>query len=254
MLSPGSLPGCSGFCRCCDREHRLPVSPAYQAALSLMAELETERRIDLQLPAEEAGPRLSTNYLFGPARGKMFGVMVALAPDGRRVVLRAFSGQYNGVWKVSGWVGPIFDLDMFHRVHDGEERKIKELGRQIEGQVAGSQSRQDLVALRKQTSQRLMVNIHNLYRLKNFAGKQAGLEDIFSTGMGIPTGTGDCCGPKLLQHAAENDLVPLGMTEFYWGRTNSSSTRRHGRFYPSCRAKCYPILGFMLCGLEKNVL
>lgn len=230
----------------------MPLGPAYQAGLALMAELEAERRIDLQLPEEEADSRFSTSYLFGPARGKMFGVLVAAASDGRKIILRAFSGQYNGAWEVPGWVGPIFDLDAFHRVHDGEERKIKELGRQIEEQMTGSLPRQELIALRKQMSQRLMVNIHNLYRLKNVAGKKAGLQEIFPPGMGLPTGTGDCCGPKLLQYAARHDLVPLGMAEFYWGRTNSSGTRQHGRFYPSCRTKCYPILGFMLCGLEEN--
>ena len=254
MLRSGLPPGCSGFCRCCKREHSLPVKPAYQAGLALMAELEAERRIDLQLSAEEADPCLSTGYLFGPAKGKMFGVLVAMAPNGRRVILRAFSGQYNGFWEVPGWVSPIFDLDVFHRVHDGEERKIKELGRQVEEQVTGSHHRQKLVALRKQTSQQLMVNIHNLYRLKNFAGKQASLHEIFPPGMGIPTGTGDCCAPKLLQYAAEHDLVPLAMAEFYWGLPNSSGTRQQGKFYPSCRAKCHPILGFMLFGLEKNNL
>lgn len=219
-----------------------------------MAELKAERRIDFHPARENGDPRLSTDYLFGPARGKMFGVLVTQAPDGRKVVLKAFSGQYNGFWDVSGWVPPVFDLDAFHRVHDGEEKIIKELGRQIEEQVSGSHHRKKLVAVRKQTSQQLMINIHSLYRLKNFAGEEAGLKEIFLSGKGVPTGTGDCCAPKLLQYAVEHDLAPLGLAEFYWGRENASGSRQHGRFYPSCREKCYPILGFMLCGLEKKVL
>jgi len=244
--------GCSGFCNRCGHEHFLPVGAAYHGCLELMAELEAECRIDLHLPAERENPRFSTRYLFGPARGKMFGVMVALAPDGRTVTLRAFSGQYNGVWEVPGWVGPVFDLHAFHRVHDEEEKKIKELGRRIEEQVPGSEKQRELVALRKQMSQQLMVQIHNLYRLKNFAGQVASLQEIFPPGMGIPSGTGDCCGPKLLQYAVEHDLVPLGMAEFYWGPATVSGSRQHGRFYSSCRAKCYPVLGFMLCGLQEK--
>ena len=97
-----------------------------------------------------------------------------------------------------------------------------------------------------------MRDIHALYRLRNFRGQVAGLEEIFPPGMGIPTGTGDCCAPKLLQYAAEHELLPLGLAEFYWGRKNASKTRRQGYFYPSCQIKCQPILGFMLCGLEPN--
>lgn len=244
--------GCSGLCCRCGKEHSLKVGPAYQACLALMAELENEGCIDKYLYAEQGDPRFLTTYLYGSARGKMFGVMVAMAPDGRRVILRAFSGQYNGVWKVPGWVGPVFDLEEFHRVHDDEERKIKELGRRIEEQTAGSQQQLELIALRKQMSQQLMVNIHGLYRLHNFSGQVASLQEIFLPGMGIPTGTGDCCAPKLLEYAAENGLVPMGMAEFYWGQPNASGSRQHGRFYSSCRTKCHPILGFMLCGLKEE--
>ena len=141
--------GCSGFCRQCGREHRLPVGPAHQACLALMAELESGRCIDQYLHADRRDPRFSTSYLFGPARGKMFGVMVARAPDGGRVILRAFSGQYNGVWTVPGWAGPVFDLDAFHLVHDDKERKIKELGKQIDQQETGSYHQLELVAKRK---------------------------------------------------------------------------------------------------------
>jgi len=244
--------GCSGFCRRCGKEHSLPVGPAHQACLALMAELEDEGCIDKYLYAEPGDPRFSTSYLFGAARGKMFGVMVAMAPDGGRVILRAFSGQYNGVWMVPGWAEPVFDLDAFHLVHDDKERKIKELGRQIDQQVAGSHRQLELVAKRKKMSQELMANIHTLYRLKNFSGQVAYLQEIFPPDMGIPTGTGDCCAPKLLQYAAVHNLVPMGMAEFYWGQENASGSRQHGKFYSSCRTKCYPILGFMLCGLQEE--
>ena len=245
--------GCVGYCRRCGREHRLPAGPALRECSALMAELQSDCRIDQYLHAENGDPRFSTSYLFGPARGKMFGVMVARNSAGQRIVLRAFSGQYNGVWKVPGWVEPVFDLDAFHRVHDNKEQEIKELGRQIEQQSPGSHLRLQLTASRKTMSQQLMADIHNLYRLRSFSGRVALLQEIFPAGMGIPTGTGDCCAPKLLQYAAVHNLVPLGMAEFYWGRPNVSGTRQHAAFYSSCRAKCYPILGFMLCGLQKKL-
>ncbi len=243
---------CLGFCRQCGREHQLPAGAAYQASHVLMAELQAEGRIDLHLPAEEADARFSTDYLFGPARGKMFGVMVAATQAGKIVTLRAFSGQYNGFWEIPGWVGPMFDPDGFRMVHDDEERKIKALGRQIDAWEPGSRQREELTVLRRNMSRRLMVDIHALYRLKNFCGQVAGLEEIFPPDMGIPTGTGDCCGPKLLQYAARHGLTPHGIAEFYWGRATASGSRQHGGFYSSCRGKCYPILGFMLCGLKER--
>ena len=216
-----------------------------------MAALARYGRIDLEASADTADPRFSTDYLQGPALGKMFGVMVAAALDGSRVVRRAFSGQYNGVWQVPGWVEPVFSLAQFYRLHDPEEQKIKELGCRIAELKPGSESRKRLTKVRKQRSRRLMENIHGLYRLRNFAGREAGLQELFPPGRGIPTGTGDCCGPKLLQHAAVHNLVPLGLAEFYWGRPNKSGSRSQGRFYPSCREKCFPLLGFMLCGLDE---
>ena len=182
----------------------------------------------------------------------MFGVLVARAPSGEQICFRAFSGQYNGLWQVPGWVDPVFDLNTFHQVHDREEREIKRLTKKISRLASGDQDLQEFVQMRKEKSQQLMRSIHSLYRLRNFQGQTAGLEKIFGTNKGIPSGAGDCCAPKLLQHAALHGLKPLGLAEFYLGRENASDTRQHGNFYPSCRAKCYPILGFMLCGLEQS--
>jgi len=247
-----SLSGTVGFCRNCGQEHCLPPGEAYRAALQLMKMLECTGRIDFFQPVHRADPLCSLEYLLGPARGKMFGVLVAQAPNGEQIHLRAFSGQYNGLWQVPGWVEPVFDLPAFHRLHDGEEREIKKLTHQIECLLPDSQEKSKLIRLRKQKSQQLMRRIHTLYQLRNFRGQVAELNIFFNADKGVPTGTGDCCAPKLLQYAALHGLKPLGLTEFYLGRENASGSRQNGCFYTSCRAKCYPILGFMLCGLESG--
>jgi tRNA pseudouridine32 synthase/23S rRNA pseudouridine746 synthase len=41
--------------------------------------------------------------------GKMFGVLVVAAPDGRIGYLRAFSGMLGGTWFVDGYAPPVFD-------------------------------------------------------------------------------------------------------------------------------------------------
>ena len=95
-----------------------------------------------------------------------------------------------------------------------------------------------------------MKKLHDLYELQNFKGEKKPLAEFFKDTNGIPTGAGDCCAPKLLNHAARNNLRPLGIAEFYWGKTNHSNTREHSQFYSCCVSKCQPILGFMLCGAK----
>ncbi|MGB5684535.1 MAG: hypothetical protein WBM35_01895 [Candidatus Electrothrix sp.] len=247
--------GAVGFCRCCEQEHGLPASSAEKAALQLMKTLEDTQRIDFAVPPQQANSRCSVDYLWGPARGKMFGILIAQRSNGEQVHLQAFSGQYNGLWQVPGWVGPVFDCKAFHQVQDHEERTIKKLSRTIDQLAPDARERQELVQLRKKKSQQLMREIHNLYRLQNFHGQVADMGEIFDSKdskKGVPTGTGDCCAPKLLQYAAVHGLTPLGLAEFYLGKENSSGSRQHGCFYPSCRTKCYPILGFMLCGAGQS--
>jgi hypothetical protein len=45
-------------------------------------------------------PKFPTDYLFGDARGQMFGVLECADGSGNTVVLKAFSCQYDGEWLV----------------------------------------------------------------------------------------------------------------------------------------------------------
>lgn len=240
-----------GLCRDCGTEHVLYQGDARHYCGELMRFLEREQRIDLYAGRKKTNPRLSTEGLFGEARGKMFGVMVCRADDGATRILRAFSGQYNGIWEVEGWAPPIFHVGAFNRIYADIEPRIKELGGTILSTKRHSKAWTELIHRRRQLSRQWMQDIHRLYTLTNFRGEQRPLTEAFTADGGIPTGTGDCCAPKLLNQAIQECLLPLGMAEFYWGRENSSQTRYHGRFYPSCATKCTPILGFMLCGLDE---
>ncbi|PID71491.1 MAG: hypothetical protein CSB34_07230 [Desulfobulbus propionicus] len=237
-----------GYCRSCNATHTLSSEAAYPACYTLMERLKNHRRIDFVHPNAACNARCSTDYLFGDARGKMFGVMVGLDEEGDQQVCYAFSGQYNGLWQVPGWTDPIFPVASFAELTCDTEKIIKQLGRAIK-ERAGLKEQQLLKRQRKALSRSLMGKIFALYTLVNFKGEQATLEQVF-LGNGIPTGTGDCCAPKLLNHAVRNNIIPLGIAEFYWGRENASGNKQHGQFYPPCTEKCEPILGFMLCGLR----
>lgn len=243
-----------GFCQACGREHFFAATElARKHARALMAALAAEKRIDFAVEPHRADPRFSTDYLFGEARGQMFGVMVCRDQAGRMRVRRAFSCQYNGEWLVEGWVGPLFDVGEFKELTCNVEARVKQLGMEIGRRETRGEDGQQLRQERKQLSRQLMKDIHGLYRLRNFKGETRLLADAFTGSGGIPTGVGDCCAPKLLHHAAQHNLTPLGIVEFYWGKENRSQTREHGRFYSACQEKCAPILGFLLCGLDKIV-
>lgn len=213
----------------------------------LQDRLEKRRTIDLTMSDGSSDPELSTELLFGPQRGKMFGVLECLTADGQRIFLYGFSGQYKGRWTVPGWAPPLFDVDLFKQVNDPVEREIKELGRQIE-QQQDQHRKKELRSNRKQLSKQLMLRIHELYCLKNLNGHTATLGEAVGKAANLPTGIGDCCAPKMLNQAAELGLTPRSIAEFYFGRSNPSHTRLHGLFYPPCKDKCRPLLGFLLCG------
>lgn len=230
----------------CKGEHSLRAAPAMEAARALMTELERRGDVGLGLVDD---PSLDLGYLFGPARGQMFGVLTYRDTTGRVGTLKAFSGQYNGIWEVPGWVPPILDPVVFARTVEHDEPRIKALTRNVEGMALDDPLRHDLFRSRRELSQALMARIFGLYHLTNFRGQTRAMSHVF-LGSAMPTGTGECCAPKLLHHAATHGLVPLGLAEFYFGRENRSGTRRHGQFYAPCAEKCAPILGFLLCGVE----
>jgi len=101
---------------------------------------------------------------------------------------------------------------------------------------------------RKIRSRQLQTQMHDAYRLMNFLGTSSSLRALMPAG--IPTGTGDCCAPKLLHYAASNGLKPIAMAEFWWGE--ASRDQRQGEFYGACQERCQPLMGFMLTGLASQ--
>ena len=65
-----------------------------------------------------------------------------------------------------------------------------------------------------------------------------------------PSGTGECCEPKLLQYAFTHGMRPVEMAMFWWGEPPKTEIRQHGQFYPACNGKCKPLLTWMLKGMN----
>lgn len=214
-----------------------------------MATLAHHQRLDWGQPLAFSAPRCRTAPLFEPGGGKMFGLLCCRDHQGAPVVLRAFSGQYNGLWLIEGFVPPIFDPAALETLMFEPEREIKRLGAVMATMPAGTEPWRALKRERRSLSRQLMQEVHRLYWLQNFRGERRALTQVFHGNGGPPSGTGDCCGPKLLHYAAVHGLQPEAMAEFFWGCGTASTGREHGRLYPACHHKCSPILGFQLCGL-----
>ncbi|MBW4647566.1 MAG: RluA family pseudouridine synthase [Kastovskya adunca ATA6-11-RM4] len=101
---------------------------------------------------------------------------------------------------------------------------------------------------RKNLSRQLQEQLHAAYSLTNFSGQSLSLQQLMPRGS-MPTGTGDCCAPKLLHYAATQRLKPLAMAEFWWG--SSVRDKVQGKFYGACTERCQPLMGFLLSGLSQ---
>jgi tRNA pseudouridine32 synthase / 23S rRNA pseudouridine746 synthase len=123
-------------------------------------------------------------------------------------------------------------------------KPLKAKVEQIEQQI------QDLKQQRKRLSQQLQAQMHEAAAVMNFLGVSKSLRELMPGG--IPTGTGECCMPKLLNYAASHQLRPIAIAEFWWG--SHTSDHIQGEFYGPCAPRCQPLLGFMLGGLNQPTL
>lgn len=141
-----------------------------------------------------------------------------------------------------------FRLKDFKVELEDKKSKILEPLRQLDKQI------QELKDKRRATSADLQKRLFESYIVHNANNESTSVYDLFPDMP--PAGTGDCCAPKLLNYAYQNELKPIAIGEFWWGKSPKLEIRKHKHYYPACKSKCEPLLGFMLQGLqvEKNPL
>ena len=149
---------------------------------------------------------------------------------------------------------------MLIRESQHDKAQLRRLTKSCEASVAEHQEALDalereieaLKRERREGSDVLQRWLFDQYVMLNAKGMRRTLIDIFARFNGTlpPAGAGDCCAPKLLQFAYAHNLRPLSLAEFWLGAPPPTEVRRHLQFYPPCRSKCYPILQFMLQGLD----
>lgn len=149
--------------------------------------------------------------------GRMFGVLVC--SDG--TVLRAFSGLLEGEYLVSGFVPPAFCIDDYVGILARYDALIKEA--EAEGKPS------------KELSNECWSKLTDLYRFCCFDGKERTLREIWPS---APSGTGDCCAPRLLSYCYHLGLKPASLAEFFYG----SGSYEHLSFHNPCDSRCKPLL------------
>jgi tRNA pseudouridine32 synthase/23S rRNA pseudouridine746 synthase len=105
---------------------------------------------------------------------------------------------------------------------------------------------------RRTSSAELQKKIFSHFLLANALGERIDILALFKTTLhkDPPAGTGECAAPKLLQYAFLHDMKPICMAEFWAGPSPKDSIRHDGSYYPACHAKCEPVLGYMMQGLD----
>lgn len=102
---------------------------------------------------------------------------------------------------------------------------------------------------RRRLSRTLQAEMHAAFDQTLSADQPWSLVSLFPNG--LPTGTGDCCAPKLLYHAARNGWRPLEMAEMWVGPASVNGQRQPGVFYGACENRCQPLLGPLLSRRER---
>ncbi|MBD2529581.1 RluA family pseudouridine synthase [Nostoc flagelliforme FACHB-838] len=145
------------------------------------------------------------------------------------------------------------ELDEESRQQGIERRQLKRqqnaVLQPLQQVIAATDARiSELKQQRKALSRQLQAQMHASYSLTNFSGRSQSLQELMPGGS--PTGTGDCCAPKLLHYAATHNLKPLAMAEFWWGASSVNQDKIQGEFYGACAERCQPLMGFLLSGLR----
>ena len=146
------------------------------------------------------------------------------------------------------YVEPVVSAAKIDEALNKNDAKIHELTGRIQ-QLAGADNEDDAKlrdSLSKERSALCDESLKNVFALYKFTcadKKIRSLNEICTKSL-PPTGTGDCCAPKLLNYAYSNNLTPLSMCEVYYSNGDDSS--KNGQIVEPCDERCALILPHML--------
>lgn len=246
-----------------------PTEKAHVHCMRIISQIENNelRLVQVSAPSAERD-----------GHGIMIGVLVCYDSDGKEVILKAVSGnsllpQENSQEREL-WVPPIVDATAITDALAPNDKKIHELTDELKLATTDDERRR-ISAERASLTTESLSKVHALYKFHTISGRVLSLKDICG-GKLPPTGTGDCCAPKLLDYAFSHGLHPVSMDEIFYGKPQSQITspkttvlqkpatlqksatsptvsfanlRQSGKSYAPCDERCGIVLPAML-GLE----
>lgn len=207
-------------------------------------------------------------------QGIMIGAAVCQKPDGSSVVLNTVSGISK---KIKGsaaaglgiFVDPIVSSEKIENALEKNDLLIHQLTEKInflkenrkrsDGKFENQKEEEiRLVKERFALCDESLKKVFNLYSFHCADGNVRSLLEICKKKQKNlpPTGTGDCCAPKLLDFAFKNQLVVKSLAEVFYGKSNNFRT--NGKLYEPCDERCSlilpEILGLEILYQDKNIV
>ncbi len=155
-----------------------------------------------------------------------------------------FPGDWGPVCGIK-IVAPIVSASKIDQALLQNDKEIHELTKEIAG-CKDSQKIRELKLRRTSLTDQSLLKVFDLYSFHCADGKIRSLKEICAErNMQTlpPTGTGECCAPKLLDYAFASSLQPLSLCEAYYQKGQNLKPRT------PCDERCGIVLPSML-GLE----
>ena len=161
-------------------------------------------------------------------------------------------------------VPPLVSNEEINLALEKNDREIHELTEKINSLKADAckitdesetfETLESLCKKRELLTDESLKNVFTLYNFTRFDGKKISLNDIIKEHNFKlpPTGTGDCCAPKLLSYAFDLGLQIESMDEVYFSGKSPGKNpagKISGKSYAPCEERCGYILPSIL-GLE----
>ena len=190
------------------------------------------------------------------ANGIMIGVLVAKNSAQENKILFTVSGisrRIEGKFHDAIFIEPIVSNRKIMSALQKNDKKIHLLTEKLKS--CRKEDIQELQLHRSTLTSESLEKVHELYSFYCFDGKIRSLKQICKNQL-PPTGTGDCCAPKLLNFAFKNNLTPLSMCEVFYGR--STEKKISGCKYSPCDERCGlilpEILGLKILYRDKDII
>lgn len=178
----------------------------------------------------------------------MIGSLICKDKNNKKVKLFAISGSTKKIKKNKDddliFIDAIVSAEQIEKALEKNDDEIHALTNTINSYSGPTEVLESLKKKRLELTSQSQKNVFNLYSFYCIDGKKRSLKEICTNNF-PPTGTGECCEPKLLNYAFKNNLQPLSMAEILF-RRDEKIEEQDIKSIPPCDERCSLILPSML--------